>query len=154
MWPEGKTPTNEPMINNQSLLTFSWRCMTTRLFFRPSSNFLDFSFSFFLYHLDLISVLPTSNRPRMQTIMKVCTEIWPKSDTWYTHTCTKHMAQHTCRHVKVSVWFVQSGGVRAAFALLQNEGLVHLPSVFYSGCQNGEEEAEQDMWFTAKEDEI
>lgn len=31
------------------------------------------------------------------------------------------------------------------FIFTQTEGLVHLPSVFYSGCQNGEEETEQDM---------
>lgn len=31
-----------------------------------------------------------------------------------------------------------------ASSLLQAEGPVHLPSVFYSGCQNGEEEREPD----------
>lgn len=29
--------------------------------------------------------------------------------------------------------------------------LVNLPFVFYSGCQNGEEETEQDMHFTSEE---
>lgn len=55
----------------------------------------------------------------------------------------KDTAQHTCRHVKVSVSFVTLSG-EGSIALLQAEGLVHLPSVFYSGCQNGEEETEQD----------
>lgn len=49
----------------------------------------------------------------------------------------------------MSVSFVHWAGS----ALLQAEGLVHLPSVFNSGCQNGEEEAEQDTWFTAEEEE-
>lgn len=56
----------------------------------------------------------------------------------------------TCQGVS----FICTLSGEGSIALRQAEGLVHLPSVFYSGCQNGEEETEQDTWFTAEEAEI
>lgn len=64
----------------------------------------------------------------------------------YARTHAQDAAQHTCRHVK-SVRFICTLSGEGIIALLQAEGLVHLPSVFYSGCQNGEEETEPDtLW--------
>lgn len=55
----------------------------------------------------------------------------------------------TCQGVGLTCTLSGEGSI----ALLRAEGLVHLPS-FYSGCQNGEEETEQDTRFTAEEAEI
>lgn len=55
-------------------------------------------------------------------------------DTRYTQTHAQDTAQHTFRHVRAE----------GAVALRLAEALLHLPSVFYSGCQNGEEETERD----------
>lgn len=65
----------------------------------------------------------------------------------HTNTCTRHSTAHMQTRESVRFnWTLSAGGI---IGLLQDEGLVHLPSVFYSGCQNGEEETEQDTWFTA-----
>lgn len=60
----------------------------------------------------------------------------------HTNTRTRHCTAHmqTCQGVSFTCTLSGEGNS----ALLQAEGLDHLPSVFYSGCQNGEEETEQD----------
>lgn len=58
-----------------------------------------------------------------------------------THRHTHKTAQHSTR--------ARRARAEGAVALLQAEGPLHLPSVFYSGCQNGEEETERDTGFTA-----
>lgn len=59
--------------------------------------------------------------------MTVCIASINVGDTRYTQTHAQDTAQHTCRHVKAE----------GVIALLEAEGLLHLPSVFYSGCQMG-----------------
>lgn len=60
----------------------------------------------------------------------------------HTNTRTSHCAAHvqTCQGVRFTRILSGEGSI----ARLQAKGLDHLPSVFYSGCQNGEEETEQD----------
>lgn len=128
-------------------MMFSWQSTTKRLSLRPSSNFLDFFFVCFPYFLiflfivlNLVNVITTPSRTYGQSWRQsVCIASINLGDTRYTRTHAQDTAQHTCRHVRAE-------GVAA---LLQAEGLLHLPSVFYSGCQNGEEETERDTWFTA-----
>lgn len=125
--------------------------MTTRLFFRPSCTFLDLSLRFWFYcchYLDPFSVIPTSDRTNGHSGRPLRLYCGVSSTSGWARTHAQDAAQHTWRHVE-SVGFFWTLSGEGIIALLQAEGLVHLPSVFYSGCQNGEEETEPDtLWET------
>lgn len=128
-------------------MMFSWQSTTKRLSLRPSSNFLDFFwfvflislFSYLLFQIWWMWSQLLVGRMGKVGDKSVCIASINLGDTRYTRTHAQDTAQHTCRHVRAE----------GVVALLQAEGLLHLPSVFYSGCQNGEEETERDTWFMA-----